>query len=73
LGANIRQLETHLLIFGMKHFDLFYFGRKSGERKCLNNSSDIALLYQKEMKAHLTISFALSTPAQCSVGIVLLA
>jgi hypothetical protein len=48
----------------MKHFELFYFGRKSGERKCFDYSSDVSRLYQKEVEAQLTVSFVLSTPEQ---------
>jgi len=49
-------MNTHLLIFGMKHFELFYFGRKSGERKCFDNSSDVARIYQLEVKVTANLS-----------------
>jgi hypothetical protein len=41
----------------MKHFELlFYFGRKSGERKCFDNSSDVARIYQLEVKVTAKLS-----------------
>jgi len=41
----------------MKHFELlFYFGRKSGERKCFDNSSDVARIYQLEVKLPADLS-----------------
>jgi len=40
----------------MKHFELFYFGRKSGESKCFDNSSDVARIYQLEVKVTANLS-----------------
>jgi len=44
--------------------EAFYFGRKSGEWNCFYYSSDVSRIFRKEVKAQLTVSFALTTPEQ---------